>query len=180
MRRGPVLIAGLLLMVLTGLGIWRYVVRPSEGAHQPPPGRPSCPEVVSLERPERRAELICLANARTRAQQVATELGCRLDKLPLLVAGDRLTVAPGRPDCETTVSRMSGSTLLALGLPVDLNRATAEDLEALPGIGPTKAEAIIADRLAHGRFHTVDALTRVKGIGPATVKGLAGKISVEP
>ena len=180
MRRGPVIIAGILLVVLTGLGIWRYVARPGEGAQVPLPGRPSCPEVISLERPEHRAELVCLAKARARATQVAARLGCTLEKLPHLVAGDRLVVEPGTPDCKTTVARMSGSSLLALGLPVDLNRATVDDLEALPGIGPTKAEAIVEDRLAHGRFHSIADLARVKGIGPATVRRLAGKISVEP
>jgi len=48
---------------------------------------------------------------------------------------------------------------------LDLNAATATQLDALPGIGPAKAQAIIADREANGRYTAVDELTRVKGIG---------------
>jgi competence protein ComEA len=53
-----------------------------------------------------------------------------------------------------------------------LNRASALDLEQVPGIGPVRAEAIAADRGARGPFASVDALDRVVGIGPATVRAL--------
>lgn len=56
--------------------------------------------------------------------------------------------------------------------PVDLNTATAEDLDALPGIGPVTAEAIVAWRTAHGRFGSVDQLGEVDGIGPARLEKL--------
>ena len=48
---------------------------------------------------------------------------------------------------------------------LDLNAADAEELDALPGIGPAKAQAIIEDRNANGPYETVEQLTRVKGIG---------------
>jgi len=60
---------------------------------------------------------------------------------------------------------MSGTQLLTLGLPLDLNRATAEDLEALPGIGPELAKRIVAYRQKNGPFKTVDDLKKVSGIG---------------
>lgn len=56
--------------------------------------------------------------------------------------------------------------------PVDLNTATAEDLDALPGVGPVTAEAILAWRAAHGRFDSVDQLGDVDGIGPARLEKL--------
>ena len=59
----------------------------------------------------------------------------------------------------------------ALG-PTDLNRATAADLEALPGIGPVLAERIVASRAQAGPFASVDDLKRVRGIGPATTARL--------
>lgn len=62
--------------------------------------------------------------------------------------------------------------LLVVGLPVDLNHASAAALEAIPGIGSTRAAAIVAERAAGGPFATVDELVRVKGIGPATVDDL--------
>ncbi|MEZ4474015.1 MAG: ComEA family DNA-binding protein [bacterium] len=51
--------------------------------------------------------------------------------------------------------------------PIDLNAATAEQLAAVPGIGPKTAEAIVALRGTKGGFKSVDELTEVKGIGPA-------------
>jgi competence protein ComEA len=48
---------------------------------------------------------------------------------------------------------------------LDLNRATAEELQGLPGIGPVLARRVIAQRTTHGPFHTVDDLRDVKGIG---------------
>lgn len=56
--------------------------------------------------------------------------------------------------------------------PLDLNTATVEDLDALPGVGPVTAEAILAWRAAHGRFDSVDQLGDVDGIGPARLEKL--------
>ncbi|MGH8977006.1 MAG: helix-hairpin-helix domain-containing protein [Acidimicrobiia bacterium] len=49
--------------------------------------------------------------------------------------------------------------------PLDLNVATATDLETLPGIGPTLAEAIVREREKRGRFGSVEDLKQVRGIG---------------
>jgi competence protein ComEA len=60
----------------------------------------------------------------------------------------------------------------------DLNLANQAELEALSGIGPNKAKAIIEYRKKHGGFKSVDELTQVDGIGPATLKKLSKEISV--
>lgn len=62
--------------------------------------------------------------------------------------------------------------------PLDLNRATAAELEALPGIGPATAAAIVDDRTRHGPFASVDDLDRVPGIGPAKLGALRDLVSV--
>jgi competence protein ComEA len=55
--------------------------------------------------------------------------------------------------------------------PVNINTADATTLAAeLTGVGPALAEAIVADRQAHGSFATPEALTRVKGIGERIVE----------
>jgi competence protein ComEA len=54
-----------------------------------------------------------------------------------------------------------------------LNSATAEQLDALPGIGPSKATLIVQYREAHGRFQTLEELKNVKGIGDKTYMKLA-------
>jgi len=56
--------------------------------------------------------------------------------------------------------------------PVTLNTATLEDLRRLPGIGPKKAEAILALRTKLGKFRRAEDLLRVKGIGRGTFKKL--------
>lgn len=61
---------------------------------------------------------------------------------------------------------------------IDLNTATLEQLDALPGIGPTKAQAILDSRQKDGPFQSVQDLERVKGIGASTVSKLAGRVMV--
>ncbi len=62
--------------------------------------------------------------------------------------------------------------------PVDLNSATAEQLEALPGVGPVMAAAIRAWRQANGPFAGVDQLGEVDGIGPARLEKLRSLVRV--
>jgi competence protein ComEA len=62
--------------------------------------------------------------------------------------------------------------------PVNLNTATAEELDSLPGIGPATAAAIVADRAAHGPFSAVDDLARVRGIGDAKLAQLRDLVTV--
>lgn len=61
---------------------------------------------------------------------------------------------------------------------VDLNTATAEQLDELPGIGPSTAEAIIAFREEHGRFRSVDQLLEVRGIGEAKLAAIRKRVKV--
>jgi competence protein ComEA len=61
---------------------------------------------------------------------------------------------------------------------VDLNAASAEQLEDLPGIGPALANAIVDHRTRHGRFRAVDDLLDVRGIGPAKLDGLRDLVRV--
>lgn len=60
--------------------------------------------------------------------------------------------------------------------PINVNTADAELLAELPGIGPTRAAAIIEERDANGNFENAEDLTRVSGIGSATVEGIADQI----
>jgi len=69
------------------------------------------------------------------------------------------------PSGSKTVSPTGSSTgKLAPGQTVNINTATAEQLDALPGIGPTKAQAIIDYRNEHGRFNSIEDIQNVKGI----------------
>ncbi len=61
---------------------------------------------------------------------------------------------------------------------VDINTATLEELTALPGIGPVKAEAIIKYREEQGLFKDILELKNVKGIGVKTVEKIKNDITV--
>ena len=60
--------------------------------------------------------------------------------------------------------------------PLDLNSATAEQLDALPGIGPVTAQKIIDYRQAHGPFKSIDDLASIPGLGPAHIANLKGLV----
>lgn len=61
---------------------------------------------------------------------------------------------------------------------VDLNSATVEQLDALPGVGPVMAAAIVAWRQRHGRFRNVDQLGEVTGIGPSRLAKLRALVRI--
>jgi len=69
---------------------------------------------------------------------------------------------------------------------VDVNSASQTELETLPGIGPSKANAIIEYRSTNGPFKNLDDLDRVPGIGPATLTNIgplvtfSGEVSAAP
>ena len=64
--------------------------------------------------------------------------------------------------------------------PVVLNQATFEDLRRLPGIGPKKAQSILALRQRIGRFRQVEDLLKVKGIGRSILKKLRPLVRLDP
>ena len=79
----------------------------------------------------------------------------------LVIGGDGLLVTPTPPKGEA----------------ININTATQELLETLPGIGPTTAKAIIDYRTENGPFATIDDLLKVPGIGPTTMEKLKGLIT---
>jgi competence protein ComEA len=61
---------------------------------------------------------------------------------------------------------------------LNLNTASAETLQSLPGVGPSTAKAIVASREAEGKFQSVEELTRVKGIGSKKLVALKNFVRV--
>jgi competence protein ComEA len=72
----------------------------------------------------------------------------------------------------------SGTTKPKAGEAIDLNTATVEQLDTLPGVGPVTAAAIVAWRQNHGKFTSVDQLADVDGIGPARLEKLRALVRV--
>jgi competence protein ComEA len=91
----------------------------------------------------------------------------------LLVDGEQVVVS------RTTVSSPVGDRSGATGAAVlDLNAATAAQLDAVPGVGPVIAGRIVDWRTAHGRFASVDQLREVAGIGARTLDRLRPYVRV--
>jgi len=63
--------------------------------------------------------------------------------------------------------------------PVDINAATAEELEELMGIGPALAQAIVDYREEHGPFASVDELLEVSGIGETRLDNIRNDVTIE-
>jgi competence protein ComEA len=63
---------------------------------------------------------------------------------------------------------------------VNINTATVADLDGLPGIGPTTAQAIVDYRLQNGPFHVIQDIEKVQGVGPATFENIKNFINVGP
>ncbi len=80
--------------------------------------------------------------------------------------GDGSTVTKGAP------ASRSGGGAAPSGNAININTASASQLDSLPGIGPSKAAAIVADRDAKGKFSSCDELSRVTGVGAKTVDQL--------
>lgn len=81
--------------------------------------------------------------------------------------------ATATPAAASTATSSSG------GCPVNINTADASGLKSLPGIGDSKAAAIVQYRTDHGAFASCDALDNVSGIGPSTLATLAPCCSVK-
>ncbi len=84
--------------------------------------------------------------------------------------GDGTTVTKGAPS--TGASSTGASSKAASGAAVNVNSAGLSELQSLPGIGPSKAQAILDDRTAKGPFSSCEELSRVTGVGPKTVETL--------
>ncbi|MCL4554367.1 MAG: helix-hairpin-helix domain-containing protein [Actinobacteria bacterium] len=97
----------------------------------------------------------------------------------LLTDGEQIFV-PTHDQASTMQQGSGGRATVGSSDPavIDLNSATAEELQSLPGIGPSISERIVADREANGPFGSPEDLMRVSGIGQKRFDSLKEMISV--
>lgn len=104
----------------------------------------------------------------------ATSVGLNLARK--VADGEQVLVAPpGTPLAAAGAAPVGGGSQ---GGKVDLNLATAGQLDGLPGVGPVLAERIVAWRTKHGRFASVEQLGEVPGIGEKKLEGLRDLVTV--
>lgn len=91
-------------------------------------------------------------------------------------AGQPIAAAASAPSTAPTGQQPAPARIDRL---INLNTASAAELELLPGIGPAMAERIIAYRDSRGPFRSVNELDRVDGIGSRTIERLRDKVTLE-
>jgi len=136
-------------------------------------GRVRRPGIVQLPMGARVVDALRAAGgARPGVQTRSLNLARPLVDGEQIVVGLRVPAMGGSPG--TGVKPTAGSSIA----PVNLNTATAEQLDTLPGIGPVTAQAILDWRTENGSFTSVDELLEVSGIGDATLADLAPYVYV--
>lgn len=155
---------------------------PAAPTSSPPPpvvvhvlGAVASPGVVRLSPGSRVADAIAAAGGLLHEARPG-----ELNLAALLADGSQLVI--GTPDQPGGSVRGTGGTAgpageAASGV-VDLNTATVEQLDTLPGVGPVTAQAIVSWREKHGRFSRIEELQEVDGVGPKTFAQLAPKVTV--
>ncbi len=182
-RRGALALAGVALLatVVTGGLVWRS--RPRPVTLLPPTVVPSAgvvaaEVVIDVQGAVRRPGLVTLPGGARVADAIAAAGGMRpgattagLNLARRLTDGEQVVVLP--PGATPAPSARSGAESgVGSGSRLDLNLATLEQLDALPGVGPVTARRILAWRAEHGRFATVDQLREIEGIGDKRFESL--------
>jgi len=128
------------------------------------------PGLYTIEEGDRLGDLIDLAGGITEdADMQAVNLAVRVndqDHWTVPMVGEPTVVPSDAVSIEPTSDK------------IDINTADAKLLETLPGIGETRAQAIISHRDEHGPFKRVDDIVAVPGIGAATMEGLRDLVEV--
>jgi competence protein ComEA len=183
-----VLAAAILALVLLVVA-WRHMaagasaplrVAPVTAARAASPATAARLLVVDVVGAVRRPGLVRLAEGSRVAAAIAQAGGLRRGaeragvNFAAPVSDGQQVVVPQRG--AAVAAGVGGGAASASTGPVSLSSATAEQLDALPGVGPVTAEKIVAYRQQHGAFRSVDELDAISGIGPSRIADLRGLV----
>ena len=130
------------------------------------------PGLVQLRAGARVSDAVAAAGGPARNAELAS-----VNLARPVVDGEQLVVlARGQGPAVAAPPAAGGSA--ASGAPIDLNSATLEQLDTLPGVGPVLAQRILDWRSEHGRFGSTDELREVSGIGEATFADIKSLVRV--
>ena len=141
-------------------------------------GRVRDPGVYTLQQGDRVIDAIRRAGGPLPGADLASiNLAALLTDAEQIVVG-RAGGGRGPPSGTTTGSSGGATSPGSPGAKVNVNTATLDELESLPGIGQVIGQRIVDFRQQHGPFRTVDDLLNVSGIGPATMAELRPLVTV--
>jgi competence protein ComEA len=180
--RRRMLVATVVLVALLVLGAPRLLHRGASGVAVPPlrvprpasavkaklvvdvAGAVRHPGLYRLEQGTRIADAVAMAGGATARADI------ELVNLAAPLADGEQVVVPRRGAAAASGGTASPSA------PLDLNTASLEQLDTLPGIGPSTAQKILDYRQTHGAFHSLADLDAVSGIGPSRLAQLKGLV----
>jgi competence protein ComEA len=130
------------------------------------------PGVYEIQEGNRVVDLVELAGG------LAAEADVSTINFAMRVTDEMTIYIPKKGESVESVNQIEGGEQSTKKTTVNLNRADASELETLPGIGPSKAEAIIEYRETNGSFKSIEDLKSISGIGDKTFEKLKELISV--
>ncbi|MGH3904983.1 MAG: helix-hairpin-helix domain-containing protein [Pseudonocardiaceae bacterium] len=185
-----------LAAIVAAVGVWRdrpvpvpapplpLVSQAQAAGPAPPSAAPAADVVVSVVGKVARPGLVRVPDGSRVADALEAAGGAlpgtdlvALNLARRLSDGEQLLVGVAPPPGQPLQSGVVGGPDAASPL-VDLNTATLEQLDTLPGVGPVTAQRIVDWRAAHGRFTSVDQLREVDGIGEARFSKLKDLVRV--
>jgi competence protein ComEA len=182
LRQKGLFIFSILILGFIGFQYWGMDQKPNLPGSTPLPersitielsGEINRPGLISYSQPTMIQQVVQDAGGFLINQILSSKVGARI-----LDRDAALTVMSKDHGILILEDPLSAKALWVLGRPIPLNRATSEDLDRLPGIGPGLAQRIVEYRERRGGFSSLDELIKVNGIKEKTFEKIKGYLTL--